>query len=351
MAAIPEKSIWAVLEQQDGKLGDGSLELVAEAARLAAKLKTEAVALVAGLLPPELTAVLAHHGAKRVGILDTPPLTVEPLAFALAEVVKKHSPAVLLFVHTVSGADLAARTATLLSVGLATACDRVDTDPQGRLVGTRPVYAGKAATTCTAIGPGPQMATLNLDSLDLKTPNLKNTAEVITLAVETQLAPARVRRISVISGDPRSIPLTEAEVVVSAGMGIGSRTNLKLVEDLANAIGGSVGASRRVVDEGWVPLARQVGLTGKTVRPRLYVACGISGAIQHTLGMKDSRAIIAINTDRNAPIFKIADVAILGDVLKVLPVLTAQVRQTLSQVPKPTVGDVLNAAASVKGKP
>jgi electron transfer flavoprotein alpha subunit len=218
------------------------------------------------------------------------------------------------------------------------------------LVDTKPVYAGKAAAMCTTAGTKPQMATVSLDALDLKTPNPKNTTEVIVLKPEFQSPPARVRKVGFIKGDPKSIPLTEADIVVCAGMGITAKENLRLVEDLANAIGGSVAATRRVVDEGWVGLPRQVGLTGKTVRPKLYIACGVSGAIQHTLGMKDSRSIIAVNIDKNAPIFKIADVAILGDVLKVLPVLTAHLKQALAQVKKPTVGDVLNAAASLKAK-
>jgi len=353
MGNIPEKSVWALLEQQDGKLGDGSLELAGEAARLALKLKTEAIAVVLGNLPADQVSLLAQHGAKKIVIIDHPALSepsVEVRASLLAALIKAHSPEIVLAIDSVSGSDLAVRIATQLNTGLVTACDRVDTNPEGVLVDTKPVYAGKAAAMCATSGAKPQMATVNLDALDLKTPNPKNIAEVVTLTPEFQPPSARVRKVGFIKGDPKSIPLTEAEIVVCAGMGITAKENLKLVEDLANAIGGSVAATRRVVDEGWIGLPRQVGLTGKTVRPRLYIACGVSGAIQHTLGMKDSRAIIAVNIDKNAPIFKIADVAILGDVLKVLPALTAHVKQALAQVQKPTVGDVLNAAASLKAK-
>jgi electron transfer flavoprotein alpha subunit len=353
MSTIPEKAVWALLEQQEGRLADGSLELIGETARLAQKLKTETVALVPGTMPADHVNLLAAHGAKRVVFVDHPALaepSVELHAGLLASVIKIHSPEIVLAIHSVTGSDLAVRIATELGVGLVTACDRVDTNPERILVDTKPVYAGKAAAMCATTGIKPQMATLNLDALDLKTPNPKNTAEVITLTPEFQSRPARVRKVGFIKGDPKSISLTEAEIVVCAGMGIGTKQNLRMVEDLANAIGGSVAATRRVVDEGWVGLPRQVGLTGKTVRPKLYIACGVSGAIQHTLGMKDSRSIIAINTDKNAPIFKIADVAILADVLKVLPALTAHLKQALAQVQKPTVGDVLNAAVSLKAK-
>lgn len=353
MSTIPEKSIWALLEQQDGKLGDGSLELIGEAARLAQKLKIEAIALVPGSLSTDQVNLLAIHGAKKVVFVDHPALaepSVELHSSLLAALIKAHSPEIVLAIDSVTGGDLAVRIATLLGVGLVTACDRVDTNPEGILVDTKPVYAGKAAAMCATSGAKPQMATVNLDALDLKTPNLKNTAEVITMTPEFKPPPARVRKVGFIKGDPKSIPLAEADIVVCAGMGIGAKQNLRLVEDLANAIGGSVAATRRVVDEGWVGLPRQVGLTGKTVRPKLYIACGVSGAIQHTLGMKDSRSIIAVNTDKNAPIFKIADVAILGDVLKVLPVLTTHLKLALAQVQKPTIGDVLNAAASLKVK-
>jgi electron transfer flavoprotein alpha subunit len=343
--------VWALIEQQEGKLGDGSLELAGEAARLAPRLKATAVAVVPGAISADQATLLARQGTTRVVTLqlaaDAGPETV---ASAIAGLARQYVPEVLLAVNSVNGADIAARIATVLNLGLLPACDRVDTDSTGRLTATRPIYAGKAAASCVTVTGKPQIATLNPDALELKAPNPKNTAEVITVTADTPLPPARVRKVGFVRSDPRTIPLTEAEIVVSAGMGIGSKGNLRLVEELASVIGGSVGATRRVVDEGWIGLPRQVGLTGKTVHPRLYVACGISGAIQHTMGMRDSRAIIAINIDRAAPIFKIADVAILGDVLKVLPVLTAHLKKTLAQISKPTVGDVLNAAASLKAK-
>lgn len=352
MNTIAEKGVWVLVEQQDGKPGDGSLELVAEAARLAEKMRAEVIAVVPGSLPPDQVTLLAQHGARKVVLVEHAALAKEPspetAAHVLADLIRRHNPAIVLAVNTVAGADLAARIAAQLNAGLVTGCDRVDVDSAGRLTATRPVYAGKAAAQCTSITPQPQMATVNPDAIELKAPNPKNTAETVTITIESTPPAAHLRKVGFVKGDPKSIQLTEADIVVCAGMGISAKANLRLVEELADAIGGSVAATRRVVDEGWMGLPRQVGLTGKTVRPRLYIACGVSGAIQHTMGMKDSRAIIAVNTDRNAPIFKIADVAILGDVMKVLPVLTAHLKKTLAQIPKPTVGDVLDAAAKVK---
>jgi len=143
--------------------------------------------------------------------------------------------------------------------------------------------------------------------------------------------------------------LTEADVVIAGGRGLGSQENFKLVHELADVLGGSVGATRMAVDDEWINRERQVGLTGKTVRPKLFIACGISGAIQHTMGMKDSRVIIAINTDRNAPIFKIADVGVVGDVLEVMPALTAQLREVIQQNPRPGVDEVLDAVGDSQG--
>jgi electron transfer flavoprotein alpha subunit len=351
MSNIPENSVWALLEIIDGKPGDGSLELVGEAARLAEKLKSVTVIVLLGNLPADQVALLTHHGAKIIAFIEHPALSdasAEINASLFADQIKKYSPRIVLAVHNINGADLASRIATILNIGLVTACDRVDTNTDGQLVNTKPIYAGKAAASSVTITTKPQMATVNPNALDLKTPNPKNTSETITITPDVQPPAARTRKVGFVKGDPRSIPLTEAEIVICVGMGITKKENLKAVEDLANVIGGSVAATRRVVDEGWIGLPRQIGLTGKTVHPKLYIACGVSGAIQHTMGMKDSRAIIAINIDRNAPIFKIADVAILGDVNKVVPVLTAHLKQALAQVVKPTVGDVLNAAGKMK---
>jgi electron transfer flavoprotein alpha subunit len=190
------------------------------------------------------------------------------------------------------------------------------------------------------------MATINPDAVEVRPPDPAATAGMATLPVGADLPEPKTRVVDFIKGDPRSVPLTEAGIVVAGGKGLGCGENFKLVADLADAIGGSVAASRPAVDEEWVGRERQVGLTGKTVRPRLYIACGISGAIQHTMGMKDAATIVAINIDRNAPIFKLADVCVVGDVLEVLPALTARLRQVLANGPgKPDPGQVLDAVS------
>ena len=237
----------------------------------------------------------------------------------------------VLAVDSVNGNDLACRVATRLETGLVTSCDRVDVNSEGLLIQTKPVYGGKASATCVCPAARPQMATLNADAVELKTPDREATAEVISLKVGLKPEKPQTKSVDLIAGEPGAIDLTEAEIVIAGGKGLGSASDFRLVDELAEVIGGTVGATRRAVDEEWTTSDKQIGLTGKTVRPKLFIACGISGAIQHTMGMKNSGIIVAINTDRNAPIFKIADVGVVGDVLEVLPSLTAQIREALAQ--------------------
>lgn len=338
--------VWVLVEHLDGKLLDGCLEVVGEGRVVADKLDRELAAVVLGELPADQIALLGNHGARRVLSIEHPALgerSIEIEAQVLAAAIERGSPEVVLSVHSVNGADLAGRLAARLTTGLVTCCDRVDVGEDGRLTATKPVYGNKASATFVCPGGRPQMATINPDAIDLKTPDPGASAGVVTVAIDIEPDERKTYTVEFLKGDPRLISLSEAEVVVAGGMGLGSAENFRLVERLADVIGGSVGATRRAVDEDWVASERQIGLTGKTVRPKLYIACGISGAIQHTMGMKDARAIVAINTDRSAPIFKIADVGVVGDVLAVLPVLTARVQQILGDKAKPGADEVLDA--------
>jgi len=333
----PTRGVWVLVEQQDEKLCDGCLEVVGEGAKIADKLNDKLTAVIAGGIATEQAQILARYGVGHIVSIRHPalsPYSVEIHAQVLAEVIKEHSPEVILAVDSVNGNDLSCRVAARLGTGLVTACDRIDVNNEGLLVQTKPVYGGKASATFVCPSARPQMATVNPDAIELRTPDTEAAAEVISLEVRLETEKSQTRSVDFIPGDPGAIDLTEAEIVIAGGKGLGSGSDFKLVDELAKAIGGTVGATRRAVDEEWITSDKQIGLTGKTVRPKLFIACGISGAIQHTMGMKDSGMIVAINTDRNAPIFKIADVGVVGDILEVLPSLTTQIREVLAQNPE-----------------
>jgi electron transfer flavoprotein alpha subunit len=338
--------VWVLAGLQDGVLRDGTLEVIGEARKVAEKTGQGLTAVLPGEAAEDQVSLLGQHGVARVLVLDHPSLEAaspEIEARLLSHLIREHAPSVVVAIHSIDGADLAGRLAAGLGVGLVTACDRLDVAEDGRVAATKPVYGNKAAATLSIPDGAPQMATVNPDSIDARPPDPSATAEVVKVSPDASVDAAVTRVVDFLAGDPRSISLTEAEIVVAGGMGLGSGAGFKLVQNLADAIGGSVGATRRVVDEEWIEVDRQVGLTGKTVRPKLYIACGISGAIQHTMGMKDAKAIVAINTDRNAPIFKMADVGVVADVLKVLPVLTARLREALADGQRPAPSDVVDA--------
>jgi len=345
MAGPSAKGVWVLVEQQDGKLRDGSLEVVGEGRKIADKMNEDISAVIMGSITDEQGRLLAQYGANRILSIEHPALTpysVEIHTQVLSDIIEKHSPDVVLLVHTANRADLACRLAARLETGLVTSCDRVDVSSEKLLVQTKLVYGGKASATFVCSSVRPQMATINPDALELRTPDAEAAAEVTRLKVSLELGKPQTQTVDFIQGDPRAIDLTEAEIVTAGGIGLGSQSNFKLIEELAEVIGGTVGATRRVVDEEWVTTEKQIGLTGKMVKPKLFIACGISGAIQHTMGMKDSRKVVAINIDRNAPIFKIADVGVVGDVLEVLPLLITELRETLAKNRKSSAGEVVD---------
>jgi len=315
------KAILTFAEQRDGKLRRASLEAVSEARRLAAALgdgRVEAVLVGSGVA--ELAGELGAHGADRVHVFDHAGLAAyatEPYARAVAQVVEAIRPWAVLVPFTSLGKDLAPRVAAKAGAGLASDCVALGVK-DGRLEARRPMYAGKAYATVAWTGE-PQMATLRANVFPLGQPDPARRPEVVRAAVDTS---SRARVTGLHATAQGKVELTEAQVIVSGGRGLKGPENFHLVEGLAAALGAAVGASRAVVDAGWVDHQFQVGQTGKTVSPTLYVACGISGAIQHLAGMSSSRVIVAINKDPDAPIFKVADYGVVGDVFQVLPRLT-----------------------------
>jgi len=309
-------------EARGGQLRRASLETLSEARRLANALGAQVEAVVVG--PAALADELAAWGADRVRVFDDPALAAyatEAWAKALAQAITETKPGIALVPFTAMGKDLAPRVAARVGAGLASDCVSLEI-AGGRLRARRPMYAGKAYATVEWAGE-PQMATLRPNVFPLGAKDASRKAEVVKAEAD---AASRARVTATVATSQGRIQLAEAQAVVSGGRGLKGPENFHLVEELAAELGAAVGASRAVVDAGWVDHQLQVGQTGRTVSPSLYVACGISGAIQHLAGMSSSRCIVAINKDPDAPIFKVADYGICGDLFEVLPAVTEAVK-------------------------
>jgi electron transfer flavoprotein alpha subunit len=307
-------------EARDGRLRRASLEVVSEARRLAGPLGATVATVVVGPGGETLAGELTAQGADRVLVFDDPALpayATESYGRALAQAIADTKPQVVLVPFTAMGKDLAPRVAARVGAGLASDCVALEVK-DGRLVARRPMYAGKAYATVEWAGE-PQMATLRPNVFAL---GPTDTARPVEVVKGVAPGPARARVTATTATAQGKVPLSEAQIIVSGGRGLKGPENFHLVESLAEALGAAVGASRAVVDAGWVDHQLQVGQTGRTVSPSLYVACGISGAIQHLAGMSTSRCIVAINKDSDAPIFKVADYGLLGDLFEILPKLT-----------------------------
>lgn len=327
--AIAENKVLVIAEQRGSILKKVAFELLGAGAELAAALggSVEAVVLGSGL--EGLDGALAQRGAVKVYVADDPALanySAEGYTSTLAALVEKVEPVIILLGATAMGKDLAPRLAARLGVGLATDCTGLELD-SGRLLATRPIFAGKALARVRLDG-DPQMATLR--------PNVLPAAEPVAGAmaeVESVSAPAgdvRARVVDFVSAGEGEIDVAEADIIVSGGRGVAGPEGFAPVTSLAKTLGAAVGASRAAVDAGWIEHAHQVGQTGKTVTPNLYIACGISGAIQHLAGMRTSKVIVAVNKDAEAPIFKVATYGIVGDLFKVVPLLEKELQALLA---------------------
>lgn len=329
---VPGKDVWVFADHMDGRLMPVSFELLSEARRIVGDGPGRVDAVVFGLNAAGTVSQLAHNGADRVRIIETgQPAGYDPDAYTktLGDLIEAEGPGLVLFPASSTGADLAARLAAARGWPIFPKAASVRVR-DGDLEITRTLAAGKVHAQLTAATPAPCLVTIAPDVIGRGDLDPSRRATVVREPLATPDAPLIEVR-GFVTGDARTVDLTEAEKVISAGRGMGAAENVKLVEDLADALGGSVGGTRVAVDLGWLPKARQVGQTGKTVRPRLYVACGLSGATQHTMGMKQSETIVAINTDPSAPIFKIADLAVTADAVELLPILTKKCRQAISE--------------------
>ncbi len=322
-------NILVFAEQRDAKLKKSSFEAVSAARTVANQLSGSCVALVVGSGVEGVAAELGAYGASRVIVVDSPKLarhSNSAYAKVIAEIARKEQAGIVILPASQMGKDLAPRVAVKLEAGLASDCValRVENDD---VIATRPVYAGKTLLEVKVKTPV-KVFTLRPNVFASAKNGQAAAVEKVDVPLEDKDFTSTVTEMSVATGRP---DVTEADIIVSGGRGLKGPENFHLVEELADVLGAGVGASRAVVDAGWRPHDEQVGQTGKTVSPTMYVACAISGAVQHLAGMSSSKYIVAINKDKDAPIFQVADYGIVGDVFEILPELTAQLKQSLGK--------------------
>ncbi|MGV3024954.1 electron transfer flavoprotein subunit alpha/FixB family protein [Clostridium thermobutyricum] len=322
------KGVWVFAEQRGGELQKVSLELLGEGRKIADKLGVELTALLLGHNVEGLATTLGEHGADKVILADHEELanyTTDGYTKVICDLATERKPGILFIGATFIGRDLGPRVAARLTTGLTADCTQLDVVPEenGALLATRPAFGGNLMATIACPDHRPQMATVR-PGVFSKVEEKNEKFEIEKIEVALTSADIRTKVIEVVKDAKDVVDIGEAKVLVAGGRGMGSQENFDKLKELAEVLGGTVAASRGAIDKGWIERDYQVGQTGKTVRPSIYIACGISGAIQHTAGMQDSDMIIAINKDESAPIMKIADYAIVGDVNKVLPELVAQ---------------------------
>ncbi|QPJ84462.1 electron transfer flavoprotein subunit alpha/FixB family protein [Sarcina sp. JB2] len=320
--------VWVFAEQREGHLEKVSLELLGEGRKIADKLGVKLTALLLGSGIKDLGKGLRNHGADEVLVVDNKELehyTTDGYTKVICDLVNKRKPGILFIGATFIGRDLGPRVAARLETGLTADCTSLDVDiTNGNLLATRPAFGGNLMATIVCPDHRPQMATVRPGVFE-KLEEEEKEGGVEEIPVNLSSEDIRTKVLEIVKENKEIVDISEANFIVAGGRGMGSQENFKLLYELAEALGGVVAASRAAVDKGWLDKAYQVGQTGKTVRPNIYIACGISGAIQHVAGMQDSDLIIAVNKDESAPIMKIADYGIVGDIVKVIPQMIAEV--------------------------
>lgn len=335
------KGVFIYAQQVDNEISPIAYELLGKAKDLAADLNTDVTAVLLGSGVKALADSLAQYGADKVIVVDSPVLETyrtEPYTQALAAVINEYKPEIMLVGATAIGRDLGPRVSARVGTGLTADCTQLEIgdfplnplpnkeQKHNQLLMTRPAFGGNTIATIACPDNRPQMATVRPGVMQKIAPIADAKAEVIEFNPVLEENNCYVEILDIVKEVSTAADIQEAKILVSGGRGVGSKENFKLLEDLAEALGGTVSCSRAVVDNGWLPKDLQVGQTGKTVRPYVYFAIGISGAIQHTAGMEESDIIIAINKDETAPIFDVADYGIVGDLNKIVPLLTEAIK-------------------------
>ena len=328
------KGVWVFIEQLNGKVAPVSWELMGEGRKLADKLQVPLSGVLLGSNIKTIASEAFKYGADSLYIIDDPVLEnyrSHPYATGIVNLAEKYKPEIILLGATTLGRDLSGVVATTLGTGLTADCTVLDIDMEKRLLlQTRPAFGGNILATILCPNKRPQMATVRPRVMETPTPQEGRQGKIIkeTLGINEEDVLTKV--IKIIKEAGQAVYLDKAEIIVTGGRGVAAKNNWHLVEELAHVLGGTVAGTRAVVEAGWVPFAHQIGQTGQTVRPKIYIGLGVSGAIQHLVGMQMSDVIVAINNDPKAPIFKVATYGIIGDLFEIVPPLIEEFKNKLS---------------------
>ncbi len=339
------KGVYVFAQQVDNELSGIAFELLGKAKELAKDLNTDVTAILLGSGIKGLADQLAEYGADKVIVVDDPELKeyrTEPYAHAVSSVINEYKPEIVLVGATAIGRDLGPRVSARVATGLTADCTVLEIgdfplnpipgqeQKHNQLLMTRPAFGGNTIATIACPDNRPQMATVRPGVMQKIDPVQGAKAEVIEFNPGFTPDNKYVEIVEIVKELSNTVDIMDAKILVSGGRGVGSKENFQILQDLADVIGGTVSCSRAVVDNGWMPKELQVGQTGKTVRPNVYFAIGISGAIQHAAGMEESDIIVAINKDETAPIFDIADYGVVGDLNKIVPKLTEELKKVVN---------------------
>jgi electron transfer flavoprotein alpha subunit len=323
------RGVWVFAEQRRGILKNVAYELLSRGRELADTLKTELCAVCIGYNVADIEKLIAY-GADKVYLVDSPDLAdnqEDYLTHSLLDLIKEHKPEIVLAGATALGRSFFPRVAAILNTGLTADCTGLDIDTEKRLLRqTRPTFGGNIMATILCPNKRPQMSTVRPRVFKKNTPDPKRKGKIIKVDFKKEGVTAKTKLLSFVEDITEKVKLEDADIIVSGGRGLGKAENFKLLQELADTLGAALGSSRAAVDEGWIPYSHQVGQTGKTVCPKLYIACGISGAIQHLAGMQTSDCIVAINDNPDAPIFQVAHYGIVGDLFQVVPLLIKKLK-------------------------
>ena len=328
------KHVYVFVEQRDGVIQPVAFELLGKARDLADALGEKVVALFPGYQIANSCQTLIEHGADEVICIDNAQLKdylTEQYVQVITQVIEEYKPSILLLGATTIGRDLGPRLAARITTGLTADCTKLEISEDRELWSTRPAFGGNLMATIVNSTHRPQMSTVRPGVMQKREADATRKGEIINFEAKFDESKIKVRLIETVKEDKGKVDITEAKILVSGGRGVGNKENFEKLEQLAGILDAEVSTSRAMVDAGIMPHDRQVGQTGKTVRPNLYFAMGISGAIQHLAGMEESDFIVAVNKDKFAPIFQVSDLGIVGDVNKIVPLLTERLAQELKK--------------------
>lgn len=325
------RGVFVFAEQRNGKIENVALELIGKATQLATTLEEKVTAILLGDNVSALATELVENGADRVLVVDKPELKnydTEAYTQAISAIINEYKPEVLLIGATTIGRDLGPRISGRVETGLTADCTSLEVGENRELLMTRPAFGGNLMATIICPDHRPQMSTVRPGVMSRLDTVVGRKGEIVNFAIDFDRSKFRVKLLEIVKEGGKKVDITEAGVLISGGRGLGNKENFDKLQDLATEVKGLVSASRAATDAGWIAHDRQVGQTGKTVRPGVYFAMGISGAIQHVSGMEESEYIIAINRDKDAPIFGNADLGIVGDVNKIVPAIVEELKKS-----------------------